>query len=171
MPKNDLLESRRKPDRPAGRPTTPPSDPRVEAAKAWSTSSRQAARAAFEAATARGAGREAAIEAGHEAGLRHELAEEGVSEAAIDLVAFASSAFGVSRAVVVPPPRSALEQRCFELSFPDHGIPETEPATPATTARFNSADEAEKAAGKALASELSKGSERKGSAPTGRRTA
>lgn len=174
--KTDAIGSRRKPDRTAGRPPTPTTDPRLEAAKAWSTAARQAARDAFEAAISRGATRDEAIDAGHEAGLRRNLEERGASPAAVGLVLSASKIFGASKVVVVPPnpSRSRREERCFDELFSQHGFPEPKPVkSPAQTMRNDSDSEDKKAAGEALADGLSKAplAPRQGDLAFDRRTA
>jgi hypothetical protein len=174
--KTDAIGSRRKPDRTAGRPPTPTPDPRLEAAKAWSTAARQAARDAFEAAISRGATRDEAIDAGHEAGLRRNLEERGASPAAVGLVLSASKIFGASKVVVVPPgkPRSRREERCFDELFSQHGFPDPKPAkSPAQPVRNDSDNEDQKTATEALADGLSKASlaPRQGDLAFDRRTA
>jgi len=172
--KNDAIGSRRKPDRVAGRPPTPTPDPRVEAAKEWSTTARQAAREAFEAAISRGATRDEAIDAGHEAGLRRSLEERGCTPAGVSLAVAASKTFGASRVVVVPPgrPRSRREERCFDELFSKHGFPDPKPAKePAQPTRKDSDSEDKKAAGEALADGLAKAPPRQGTLASGLRTA
>ena len=165
-PENDAIGLRRKPDPVAGRPPIPPAeDPRIAIAKTWSETARAAARAAFEKAKARGASREEAIEAGHRAGLRRvekeaRLTPAGVEE--LELVAHAKSLFGARVVEVLPARRGEprLEDRCFEMLFPDQGFPE--PAEPATAPRrIERDDEDEEAAPKekpreALAGELAR---------------
>lgn len=155
---NDLTGSRIRADRPAGRPPTPPPDARLEAAKTWSTTARNAAREAFETALAGGSTRDEAIEAGHEAGLRRDLEEKKLSRSSVDFVLAASKAFGSAKVAVLPPdrPRSPVEERCFELSFPDQGFPDLPPAKPAKPTRSTHDDENQKTTGKALAGELAK---------------
>jgi hypothetical protein len=172
--KNDAIGSRRKPDRTAGRPPAPTPDPRVEAAKGWSTTARQAAREAFEAAISHGATRDEAIDAGHQAGLRRNLEEQGASPAAAGLVLSAAKAFGSAKVVFVPPgpPRSAREERCFDELFSQHGFPDPKPAKePAQPPRNDSDSEDKKAAGEALADGLAKAPTRQGTLAFERRTA
>ena len=172
--KTDAIGLRRKPDRVAGRPSTPTPDPRLEAAKAWSTTARQAARDAFEAAISSGATRDEAIDAGHEAGLRRNLRERGGSPAGGDLVIAASRVFGDSKIVVVPPgpSRSAREERCFDELFSQHGFPEPKPAkSPAQPVRNDSDNEDKEAAGEALTNGLAKAAPRQGNLAFDRRTA
>jgi hypothetical protein len=130
-----------------GRPPIPPPDPRVEAAKTWSETARGAAREAFERATTAGGSREEAIEAGYLAGLRVQLEEKKLSPPAADLATYAASLFGARVVGVLPAGRetTALEERCFEMQFPDEGFPKParRPATP--TRRRESADEDKKA--------------------------
>jgi hypothetical protein len=146
-PKNGPHISRLRADPVPGRPPIPPPDPRVEAAKTWSETARAAARAAFERATTAGASREEAIEAGYLAGLRVQLEEKKLSPAGVDLVADAASLFGARVVAVLPAGRktTALEERCFEMQFPDQGFPKParRPATPPR--RRESADEDKKA--------------------------
>lgn len=158
MGKNDRIGSRLRGVSSAGRPPTPPPDPRIEAAKAWSSTARTAAREAFEKALAGGATRDEAIDAGHEAGLRRDLEEKRLSRSSVDFVLAASKAFGSAKVAVLPPdrPRSPLEERCFELSFPDQGFPDLPPARPAKPTRSTHDDENQKTTGSALAGELAK---------------
>lgn len=164
-PKTDAIGLRRKPDRPDGRPPIPPAeDPRIAIAKTWSTTARAAARAAFEKAKGRGASRDEAIEAGHRAGLRRvekerRLTPAGVEE--LELVAHAKSLFGGRVVAVLPagrdPPR--LEDRCFEMLFPDQGFPEPADEPAIDPRRIDREDEETARAEsprEALADELSK---------------
>lgn len=172
--KTDAIGSRRKPDRVAGRPRTPAPDPRLEEAKAWSTTARQAARDAFEAAISSGATRDVAIDAGHEAGLRRNLEEQGISPAGGSLVLAASRILGASKVVVVPPgpARSAREERCFDELFSEHGFPEPKPSkATAQPVRNDSDNEDQEAAGEALANGLAKAAPRQGNLAFDRRTA
>jgi hypothetical protein len=133
-PENGLRISRLRADQVPVRPLIPPPDPRIEEAKTWSETARAAAREAFEAATAGGASREDAIAVGHRAGLRRQLEEKKLSPAGVDLVAHAASLFGARVVGVISARRKTkpLEERCFEMLFPDKGYPEParEPATP-----------------------------------------
>jgi hypothetical protein len=170
-PENDAIGLRRKPDPVAGRPPIPPAeDPRIAIAKTWSETARAAARAAFEKAKAGGASRDEAIEAGHRAGLRRVEKEARLTPAGVEgleLVAHAKSLFGARVVKVLPKPKPLepgdpprLEDRCFEMLFPDQGFPE--PAEPATAPRrIERDDEDEEAAPKekpreALAGELAR---------------
>lgn len=132
-PQTGLQISPLRADPVAGRPPIPPSDPRIEEAKTWSTTARDAARAAFEATTAEGGSREEAIAAGHRAGLRRQLEEKKLSPPAVELVSHAASLFGARVVGVLPADRDpkALEERCFEMLFPeDFPKPARRPAAP-----------------------------------------
>jgi len=163
-PETGLHISRLPAVRGAGRPLTPPPDPRLEEAKTWSTTARAAAREAFEAATAGGAGREEATEAGYLAGLRRQLEEKKLSPPAVDLATHAASLFGAKVVGVLPARRKKkpLEERCFEMQFPDRGFPEPaeEPATPQRRRESGNKDEATPAKDSraALAGELARAS-------------
>lgn len=159
MAKNDLIGSRRRADRVPGRPPIPPADPRLEAAKDWSTTARSAARDAFSAASSSGANREEAIEAGYRAGLRRQ--REELELPPVDLVAHATKLFGARVVEVLPPANNptALEERCFERLFPDQGFPE--PASPPATQKRSGDSEDKKTSREenhrqALADELGK---------------
>lgn len=146
---NGLRISTEKPVRVVGRPPTPPLDPRVETAKAWSTTARRAAREAFEAAVAGGASREEALEAGHAAGLRRNLEEKGLPSSGVDLVTHAASLFGgtVYRVLPADRDRTRLEERCFERLFPDRDppMPAPPPASPARSLSRDDEDDEEAA--------------------------
>ena len=130
-----------------GRPLTPPADPRVEAAKTWSETARGAARAAFERATTAGASREEAIEAGYLAGLRVQLEEKKLAPPAAELAIRAASLFEARVVAVLPAGRKKkpLEERCFEMQFPDQGFPKPASVSVVPTRRRESGDEDDQA--------------------------
>ena len=94
----------------------PTPDPRIEAARKWTSGARLAAREAFSAIVAAGGDREAAVEAGHKAGLRVELEERALRSSEVELVMKAAALFGIAAPTIVkaeelPPARPSRSTR------------------------------------------------------------